>query len=374
MTKFNNKSLKEIPKPNLFNIESAILPAGFYDLVFEDAELHYQKNHLAIEYLMQNGFRLMKPSSIEFEASNSEWKQQNSFLFFDPISKKQLSLCSDITRQIVRQIATSANGKLHPTQSPLQICYSGEVFRAESQYPFTDRSQTQIGLEIIYCNQDSANFKVVNTCLGLISAIIASNKKLIECNLLIEFSSPGLLAKLLKSLNIENSHRLQEAIAEKNISLTKAILSEQQLQSRNIDFICRLMLDNRNSAKIITEFLGGKQIDEINNIFNNILEFEKQISLNFVNQQMPKINFAFDPFACSALDYHKDFFFEVFFDDGNCLQSKYPIARGGRYRIVANRTDHQLKFLDNQENQYIEQNIDNVGATIYLNNLLTIFK
>jgi ATP phosphoribosyltransferase regulatory subunit HisZ len=374
MTKFNNKSLKEIANPNLFNIESAILPAGFYDLVFEDAELHYQKNHLATEYLMQNGFRLMKPSSIEFETSNSEWKQQNSFLFFDPVSKKQLSLCSDITRQIVRQIATSANGKLHPKQLPLQICYSGEVFRAESQYPFTDRSQTQIGLEVIYCNQDSANFKVVNTCLGLISAIIASNKKLTECNLLIEFSSPGLLAKLLKSLNIENSHRLQEAIAKKNTSLTKAILSEQQLQGGNIDFICRLMLDNRNSAKITTEFLAGKKIDEIENIFNNILEFEKQINLNFANQKMPKINFAFDPFGCSALDYHKDFFFEVFFDDGNCLQSKYPIARGGRYRIVTSRTDHQLKFLDNQENQYIEQNIDSVGATIYLNNLLTIYK
>lgn len=288
---------------------SQLLPIGFYDLLFEEA----QKNHENINQILSGFFakeyRLIKMPLVEFEDGFSKEEIQNSFRLTDVISGKNLILRNDITSQISRLLAT----RLKEEKLPIKICYTGDVLCAKSDELHADRQQTQVGLEIIGSKGESSNFEVIESLLSALNEVEVQD-------LLIEFSLPHFLTTFLTEIGLEDSLELRTAVMKKNVSEIR------KLAGNKADSIIEIALNNENSASKLPE---TQKISE------------------FLKKNFPKVRVCFDLFGDHDSSYHQDLAFDVF-----SKNFSYPIARGGCYEI---------------------NGLKSVGATIYMNRLRKSF-
>jgi ATP phosphoribosyltransferase regulatory subunit len=301
-----------------------LLPVGFYDLLFEEAKKNHQNINLVLEYFFSCGYNLIKTPLVEFEDSFSTIEIRNYFRTNDIISGKNLIFRNDITPQIARLISSRLNSE----KLPLKLCYSGDVLCAKNEELYADRQQTQVGLEIIGCDQEKSSFEIISNLL------IALDKLKIG-ELLIEFSLPDFLTIFLDETGIKNSDELREAIMKKNLNLVKKLLVS------NHHLITKIMLLNDNLEKIIADISLPKISTELKKA-QKISEFLKK---NFTD-----VKVRFDLFGDNSSSYHHEISFDIF-----CKNFSYPIARGGRYKINQNLIA-----------------LDAVGATIYINHLRKI--
>ncbi|MBU6338543.1 MAG: ATP phosphoribosyltransferase regulatory subunit [Rickettsiales bacterium] len=367
--------------------KQSLLPIGFYDLLFDEAEKNHRNINSAIDLFLKNGYRLFKAPLVEFEDNFLQQKSQNYFRTVDVFSGKNLVFRNDITPQISRIL----NSRLQEEKLPLKLCYVGDVLCAKNDELYKDRQQTQVGVEIIGCDEEKSNFEIIKI---LLEAITILNKENQQQKLLIEFSLPNFLEIFLDENEFENKAELKEAIIEKNISTVK------KLSKKNSDLINKIMLSNHDlkdlekdifsltkSEKIAAEINRAKKIldffaknsracHQITNDSNQLFasscgssgasDFGKissdgctseeiYTSSSGQNSLQPKaknlttgpreIKICFDLFGEHKDSYHKDIAFDVFSGD-----LSYPIARGGRYKIN----------VDGKE-------VNSVGATIYMN-------
>ncbi len=298
-----------------------LLPIGFYDLLFDEAEKTHRKINLTLDAFLAAGYRLIKTPLIEFADNFSHQENANSFLIADPISGKNLVLRNDITLQISRLF----NSRLKNQKLPLKLCYVGDVLLTKSNELYADRQSTQVGVEIIGCDQEKSNFEIIETILKILPKISVKN-------LVIEFSLPNFVELFIAELKIKNKAELLEAIRKKDLSAVKNLSKEYG------DLISEIALFNDNlkflSAKISTKTKSTKIAAE--------LKRAEKIS-TFVKKQFPQAQLCFDLFGDDRTSYHRDIAFDIF-----CGDFSYPIARGGRYKI---------------------NGVDAVGATIYFNRL-----
>jgi ATP phosphoribosyltransferase regulatory subunit len=300
-----------------------LLPVGFYDLLFEEAEKSYKNIDLALNNFLQKGYRLIKTPLVEFEDSKAH--KENSFYATDVISGNNIVFRNDITLQISRLL----NTRLVDEKLPLKLCYVGDVLYAKNNELYANRQQTQVGLEIIGCVEEKSNFEVVDN-------LLVTLKKLNLKNLLIEFSLPDFLEIFLAEISAENKDELRQAIIKKNISLVRNLAAEVA------EIISYIMLSNHDLPSIIarvsTEMKSPKILAE--------LQRAKKIHDYFEQNHTDEIQLRFDLFGDHKSSYHNQISFDVF-----CKNFSYPIARGGRYKI---------------------NNLSAVGATIYMNHLLRV--
>lgn len=305
-------------------MEKQLLPVGFYDLIFDEAEKNHRNANQAIEAFLKAGYRLVKMPLVEFEDGFVTKNSENPFKLVDVISGKNLVLRNDITPQIARLLAS----RLKDEKLPLKLCYVGDVLCAKNNDLYKDRQQTQAGVEIIGCDAEKSNFEIIEILLSVL-------KKLQMENLLIEFSLPNFLEIFLAEIGEENNVLLREAICCKNISLVK------QYAGKNSEIIAKIMLSNYDlknlaeeiaaqikSAKIAAELIRAANISD------------------FLRENFSDLKVCFDLFGDDKTSYHRDIAFDVF-----CGDFSYPIARGGRYKI---------------------NDLDAIGATIYMNFLRKI--
>ena len=99
-----------------------LLPSGFKDEIFEQANLEHKYKNRIINLFQTNGYELVKPPLIEF--SNSK-DSKNAFKIKQKKGEKDLILRNDITLQVSRL----ANSRLKNKTQPLKLCYYGEVIR-----------------------------------------------------------------------------------------------------------------------------------------------------------------------------------------------------------------------------------------------------
>jgi len=333
-----------------------LLPIGFYDQIFDEAEKLYYQSNLAIDHFLANKYRLIKPSIIEFAQTywqNANFNSQNYHNLFnlvDVFSNQNLVLRNDITPQISRII----NSSLKTQNLPLKICYAGDIFLAKNSAIDHERVKTQIGIEIIHCQEENSDFEIIEN-------IIIAVKKMLEFSqinsskLLIELSLPQFLENLLQLFNIKLSAPLISAINCKNISQIKQEISIPDLQ----ELIIEIALNNQNLLSLINKIQIQLKKYAINP--NKIEQFiHKAQKINqFLQQNFANLTICFDLFGDDYCNYHDQFFFELFFDN-----LKSPIARGGRYKI------NSQNLAQNSYNSF--QPINGVGGTIYLNNIQKI--
>ncbi len=301
-----------------------LLPVGFYDLLFDEAEKSHRKINEALDFFLECGYRLIKTPLIEFADNFSKKDTTNSFMLCDVISGKNLVLRNDITLQISRLLDT----KLKNANLPLRLCYVGDVLLTKNSELYADRQSTQVGLEIIGCDKEESNLEIIATILEVLEKFSLNN-------LLIELSIPSFAKILLDELHVQNKTELLEAIREKNISMIK------KLASNNADLISEIALRNDNLELLSQKILAKTQ----SKIIANELERVSDV-IYFVGQNFPQIKICCDLFGDDRESYHRDIAFDIF-----CGDFSYPIVRGGRYEI---------------------NGIDAVGATIYINHLRKI--
>lgn len=296
-----------------------LLPVGFYDLLFDEAEKNHKNINSALDLILRAGYRLIKTPLVEFEEGFASKNSQNSFQSVDVISGKNLIFRNDITPQISRLLGS----RLKEEKLPLKLCYVGDVLCTRNSDLYADRQQTQVGVEIIGCDAEKSNLEIIETLLSVL-------KKLQVKNLLIEFSLPNFLEIFLQEISEENNADLRDAVSQKNISLIQKhagknaeIISKIALSNHDLKNISREISAKIKSTKIAAEIKRAQKISE------------------FLQENFPQVEVCFDLFGDDQTSYHRDIAFDVFSGDFS-----YPIARGGRYKI-------------NER--------DAVGATIYMN-------
>lgn len=301
-------------------MQKNILPIGFYDLIFDEARKNHEKINLVLNYFMESGFGLVKTPLIEF---GQNAKSEQNFSFLDVISGKTLELRSDITLQIERLVAT----RFKDAKLPLKLCYVGDVLLTKSDELYADRQSTQLGLEVIGCDEES-QFDVIAMILQVLPEIL--DKKFV-----IEFSLPNFAAELFFELKIGQSDDLIDAVKNKNISMIELfassyseLVSQIVLQNNDLKSLARKITEKTNSPKIIASLQKALRINE------------------FVQENFPKAEIYFDIFGDDKSSYHEDVAFDVF-----CEGFSYPIVRGGQYKM---------------------NGVDSFGATIYMNYLRKI--
>jgi ATP phosphoribosyltransferase regulatory subunit HisZ len=310
-----------------------LLPVGFYDLLFEEAEKNHDNINKILSGFFAQGYRLIKTPLLEFEENFLREEIPNSFRLTDVISRKSMILRNDITPQISRLLGT----RLKEEKLPLKICYSGDVLYAQSEELHADRQQTQVGFEIIGCAKKESDLEVVSL---LLSMLIQVNTK----DVLIEFSFPGFLEKFLKENQIESSPSLLEAIMKKNLSEIRNLVGDKS------NLIEAIALSNEQSFELID---SAKEISE------------------FLSKNFPEVKVRFDLFGDRNASYHHQIYFDVF-----AQNFSYPIARGGRYKInpvcPIDMRDGDPRKAGRDSCRVAEgqiNNLDSVGATIYMNRL-----
>lgn len=298
-----------------------LLPVGFYDLLFDEAQKNHQNINSVLQTFFDAKYRLIKTPLVEFEENFSVADVKNTFRTTDVISGKNLILRNDITPQISRLLAT----RLKNENLPIKLCYVGDVLCAKSEEIYSNRQQTQAGIEIIGCDEEKSNFEIVEVTLNAL-------KKLGVKDLLIEFSLPDFLDIFLDEIAVKNKEELREAIMRKNISAIR------ELAEKNAEIISEIALSNGNLLELISKISTQIKSEKI----LTQLKKAQKISEFFASN----LELRFDLFGDSEASYHHEISFNIF-----CKKFAYPIARGGRYKI---------------------NDVSAVGATIYMNCLRDI--
>lgn len=302
-------------------IQKQLLPVGFYDLLFDEAEKNHKNINSALDVFLKDGYRLIKTPLVEFEDNFSAAEARNSFRATDVISGQNLIFRNDITLQISRLLST----RLKQEKLPLRLCYVGDVLCAKSEELHADRQQTQVGVEVIGCDEEKSNFEIIGI---LLSAL----KKLGMKNLLIEFSLPDFLKVFLDEIAVKNSEEIHAAVMKKNLSAIK------NSAGKFSKIISKIALSNDNLKDLSKEILTSVKSKRI----ESKLKKAEKIS-DFLKKNFPEIAVRFDLFGDHDSSYHHGISFNVF-----CGDFSYPVAKGGRYQI---------------------NNHNAVGATIYMNRL-----
>jgi ATP phosphoribosyltransferase regulatory subunit len=297
-----------------------LLPVGFYDLLFDEAEKNHHNINQALAAFFAEGYRLIKMPLVEFEDSFSQLRIENSFRVVDVISGKNLIFRNDITPQISRLFAT----RLAQENLPLKLCYVGDVLCAKSDNLYADRQQTQVGFEIIGGNTTEFTLEVVQTLLRVL-------QKITPKTLLIECCLPNFLDIFLDEIGVEEKLELSAAIRQKNFSAIRI------LAGKNAKIINKIASSNDDlsdlSLAILTQIKSEKIAQE--------LKKAEKIS-QFLAEKSPQTLVRFDLFGDKS-SYHTEISFDVF-----CGDFSYPVARGGCYKI---------------------DDASGVGAAIYMNRL-----
>ena len=305
-----------------------LLPVGFYDLLFDEAEKnHHNINHV-LDAFLKAGYRLIKTPLVEFENNFPATATQNSFRATDVISGKNLVFRNDITLQISRLLAS----RLADKKLPLKLCYVGDVLCAKSEDLYADRQQTQVGVEIIGCDDEKSDLQIIEILLAVL-------KKITEKKLLIEFSLPDFLNLFLNEISVPQKEELRDAIMKKNLSLIKKLAGESS------EIISKIALSNHDLESLIKEISAKIKSGKI----SEELKKAQKIS-EFLEKNFKEIEVRFDLFGDHKSSYHDGISFDVF-----CGDFSYPIACGGRYQIEG-----------------AAKKIEAVGATIYMNRLRKI--
>ena len=302
-------------------MQKQLLPVGFYDLLFDEAEKNHENINNALATFLEAEYRLVKTPLVEFEDNFSSEEAKNSFRATDVISGKNLIFRNDITLQISRLLAT----RLSEEKLPLKLCYVGDVLCAKSDNLYADRQQTQVGVEIIGCDEEKSNLEIIET-------LLAALKKLSMKNLLIEFSLPNFLGIFLDEIFAEKKAELREAVMKKNLSAIR------NFAGKNAEIVSKIATSNDSLENLIQEISAQIKSEKI----AEELKKAQKIS-DFLQKNFSEISVRFDLFGDHESSYHSGIAFDVFSGDFS-----YPIARGGRYKI---------------------ENSNAVGATIYMNRL-----
>ncbi|MBV9827646.1 MAG: ATP phosphoribosyltransferase regulatory subunit [Alphaproteobacteria bacterium] len=131
------------------NPHPALLPAGLYDLLPEEAQVEADVTARLMGVLAAHGYERVKPPLVEFEETlltgAGTVMASDTFRMLDPSSHRMIGVRADMTPQVAR-IATT---RLGHKPRPLRLSYAGQVLRTRSSQMRPERQMGQAGAELI---------------------------------------------------------------------------------------------------------------------------------------------------------------------------------------------------------------------------------
>lgn len=144
---------KKMPNPPLGGDDlfarRALLPEGYRDELYPQAEQHYSLVHDLVDVFQSFGYVRVRPPLVEYEetlfAGAGETKAAASFRLMDPATQRPMAVRADMTPQIARIAST----RLKDAPRPLRLAYSGTVMRVIGSQIRPTREFMQAGFELV---------------------------------------------------------------------------------------------------------------------------------------------------------------------------------------------------------------------------------
>ncbi|MFT4718661.1 MAG: ATP phosphoribosyltransferase regulatory subunit HisZ [Rickettsiales bacterium] len=273
-----------------------LLPIGFYDLIGEEAKNNEKIIQIIKDSFEKENFNIIKTPLLEFDDKIDD----DSFKTMDILSKKFLKIRNDITPQIIRLVET----KFVNENSELKLFYIGDVLKFENKDLFCERQLTQAGIEIISPTSKDVNFYIIDIILNILEKLKLENN-------LVSFSVPGILSRLITKLEVSNPENLIKSIKSKDI------LNIKKYGEKFSDILLQITLKTFDK-----DLINEKILEPEKKNIKKILEIKEKIEKKYQNTQID-----IDLFD-DNLSFQENFGFMIFADN-----FKYPISRGGEYKI-----------------------------------------
>jgi len=139
------------------------LPAGFRDVMFEEAEARRRIENEFAAVLGSSGYREIIPSGVEYLEVYERGKQgvhDRAIRFLDR-DDNLLALRADFTPAIARIVAA----RLREVAPPLRLWYSGPVFRKTDRHRGRYQEFAQIGAELLGDASAAADGEIIEIAL-----------------------------------------------------------------------------------------------------------------------------------------------------------------------------------------------------------------
>lgn len=301
-----------------FEAHLGLLPAGFVDLMPEDAEKEAGAITTLMDLFTGYGYQRIKPPLIEFEDSllapgPGASLAKDTFRLMDPVSHRMLGVRADITPQIARIVCS----RLPKQVKPMRLTYANDVLRSRAGQLRTSRQFCQVGCEII--RDDSAE-SYVELCVLSVMGLNALGIK----DVTLDFTIPRLLDILITQTGMENDQesalraallkRDRDGIAALGLKINDLIMTLLDCTG-NIDnavgILQNITLPNEIAADVDKFFM----------VISKIQTAFRQLGLN-------NVSLTFDAFETKGFEYHNGIAFTLF-----ARGVRGELGRGGFYNV-----------------------------------------
>lgn len=311
----------------MFDTSTALLPAGFTDLLAPDAARESESVSRLMSLFAQNGYAQVRPPLIEFEDSilsgngGAPTIAGQTFRLMDPVSQKMLGVRTDMTIQVARMAAT----RLASAPRPLRLCYAGSVLRVRGNTIHPSRQFTQAGLELIGSDKPAAEAEVI-----LLSA--AALTKLGLKDVSIDVMLPGLISDLLAPLSLPPKEMalLRDHLDHKNPEALRLLRVGGYAQAA--DLLEKLL---SVTGALDTALPQLKKLDLPAR--GKELIAHLQAVYDLVRAENPDVSMTVDPVERRGFEYYTGLCFSFF-----SPSASGALGRGGRYALGENENSSEV--------------------------------
>ena len=178
------------PPVTMSEKEKYLLPPGFRDITNEQAEIEFWALSKILGNFAAWSYKQISTPLVEYTDSlfsgTGGSLEEKTIRLEDPQTQKAMGIRSDITTQISRLVES----RLKNQETPLRLCYYGDIIRKFASNTRGDRQLKQVGLELL---TDSEN---IGADAEVIVIALDSLQEIGLKDITLDLNTPGLVNKL----------------------------------------------------------------------------------------------------------------------------------------------------------------------------------
>ena len=296
----------------------ALLPAGFADLLPNEAGHEAATVARLMALFGAQGYVRVKPPLVEFEDSlltgAGAAMARHSFRLMDPVSQRMLALRPDMTLQVARIAAV----RLRNAARPLRLCYAGQVVRVIGDALRSARQFGQLGCELIGSAAVEADVEAVLLAASSLVQIGAAG-------LSVDLSSPTLAAAIIETaaLPADQAKQLRAALDRKDAAAVAGL-------GGSVAATLGILLRESGDATRALNALAG--IDLPPRAADDARRLRDVVDA--VHVRAPELSLTVDLVENRGFEYHIGLCFTLF-----ARGVRGELGRGGRYLAGGDFTD-----------------------------------
>ena len=287
------------------------VPAGFRDILFDEALARRRVENALAEVFAAAGYGEILPSSMEFFETYVRTDQSMSDRVYRFLNRNDelLALRADFTLSVARIAAT----RLIDSPLPYRVWYCGNVFRKADAVRGQYKETAQVGAELLGVNSARSDAEMLNVALRCLSALGVNDVQL-------HLNHAGILKGIVDTLALAPDALRQ---VKSEIDRKDARALAERLRQLGVSNDVTKQLD------FLSRAIGGeevmKQAKEI------IVTPESSVALNELKKAAEALKdwqgeITFDLTEIDEMEYYTGIMFTFF-----SPKLKSELGRGGRY-------------------------------------------